>query len=186
MTNRKRITFETETCSRCGGSGEYPSAAWQGMCLGCNRTGRRMTRRGKAAKRRYDELIEAMSKPVTDVEVGDRVQFASSPKWYTVSSSKPYFPQEGAQMSGDWWELQTNGQGLIAQTTSLVKVWDAEVFDNALRVVGRMKGATVEGLEEEPEEASEEPHTGRVSHAGHDHPNTPAARAACRRALASA
>ena len=183
MTNRKRITFETETCNRCGGSGQYPSAAWQGMCLGCNGTGRRMTRRGKAAKRRYDEIIEKMCKPVTEIEVGDRVQFASSHKWFTTVSSKPYLPQEGAQMSGDWWEIRTNGQGLIAQTTSLVKVWDPEVFDEAARVVGRMKGATVEGLEEE---APEEPRTGRVSHAGHDHPNTAAARAACRRALSNA
>lgn len=79
--------FETEICSRCGGSGTYSrTAMWGTTCFKCGRiphvpgSGRVLTARGAAAQASF---IASMSKPARDVTVGDRVLFRST--WGTVT-----------------------------------------------------------------------------------------------------
>jgi hypothetical protein len=59
--------IERHTCGRCGGSGRYPSSCWNGMCLGCQGIGYRMTKRGAKANA---YLIRLRSKPVEELTVG--------------------------------------------------------------------------------------------------------------------
>lgn len=56
----RTITYEREECTRCGGTGQYPSACYNGLCLGCSGTGRKLTRRGKAAKAKIDALLNSL------------------------------------------------------------------------------------------------------------------------------
>lgn len=77
------ISYETEICGRCAGSGQYPSAAWQGVCLGCSGHGSRLTRAGKAALKKYEAYLEQHhTKLAIDLEPGDQVRKAG--RWVTV------------------------------------------------------------------------------------------------------
>jgi hypothetical protein len=61
--------FETETCSRCGGSGNYSYCQSYGTtCFKCRGKRRTFTKRGAAASKMYDTLA---SKPVRDLQPGD-------------------------------------------------------------------------------------------------------------------
>jgi hypothetical protein len=67
--------FEHDTCGRCGGSGHYSYNQIHGtVCYGCNGHGVKLTRRGQAAQRLFNELL---SKPVEQVVVGDRIRIDS-------------------------------------------------------------------------------------------------------------
>jgi hypothetical protein len=54
-----KIEWDREKCARCGGSGRYPSSMWDGVCLGCNGKGRKLTRVGRAAFKKYDAALRA-------------------------------------------------------------------------------------------------------------------------------
>jgi hypothetical protein len=52
------ITYEKETCGRCGGSGRYSFNQIDGdRCYGCGGSGQRLSKRGKAAKAFADERL---------------------------------------------------------------------------------------------------------------------------------
>lgn len=75
----KGISFETETCDRCGGTAQMPFAAWGGVCLKCNKSGKGngqiMTRAGKAARKAYDDYLEKHhTKMMIDLQPGDIVR----------------------------------------------------------------------------------------------------------------
>jgi hypothetical protein len=203
MTNTAniKITFETETCMRCAGSGDYPSACWQGVCLGCSGRGIRWTRRGRAARNAYDEVMAGMKRTYGDVKVGDRVRMSISPhgslssvtRWVVVESIKVH-PKSMKIGDGPWVDTLSftyvgidaeKYNGRQAHPTNPIMIWDADIYLAAARRVDRMKGATVTGLEPT--------HTERViakravvmtahrgSHADCDHEATPAARRRCR------
>jgi hypothetical protein len=165
MTNTAniKVTFETETCGRCGGTGQYPSACWQGVCLGCSGRGVRLTRRGRAARNAYDETMSAMDRTYGDVKIGDRVRMSISPhgslasttKWVIVESIKVH-PKSIKHGDGPWLDTLSftyvgidaeKYNGRQADATCSIKIWDADVFVAAARRVDRMKGATVTGLD---------------------------------------
>ncbi len=63
-----RITYEKETCGRCGGCGRYSYNQITGdRCFGCNGTGQRLSKRGRAAKALADAMLDV---PVQDVPQG--------------------------------------------------------------------------------------------------------------------
>lgn len=67
----KKPLFEAQTCSRCGGSGQYSWNAMHGSrCFGCGGHGYKLTKRGAAAQELYRELL---SKKVEDLQVGDKI-----------------------------------------------------------------------------------------------------------------
>jgi hypothetical protein len=100
--------FETETCSRCGGTGTFSYCARYGRtCFKCRGTGVTLTKRGAAAKARYETLL---SRPFGEVQVGDFV-FAGFPemgkaiKWRRVLSIEPDRFNDGyslAKLTGDY------------------------------------------------------------------------------------
>ncbi len=70
-----KIEWERETCSRCAGTGQYPSPAWQGVCLKCGGKGKMLTRAGRAALAKYDAYLAAHhTKNMIDLEPGDIVR----------------------------------------------------------------------------------------------------------------
>lgn len=61
--------FETETCSRCGGSGEYSYNQIDGTkCFGCGGNGQQYTPRGRQARQFY---VKIMQKRAVDFAVGE-------------------------------------------------------------------------------------------------------------------
>lgn len=83
-------SFETHTCGRCLGSGTYPSSAWNGVCLGCNGSGKNLTRAGRAAKKIHDAWIDThLMISATSLKPGDRFQPNKIDGWKTVVSIDP-------------------------------------------------------------------------------------------------
>lgn len=79
--------YETQPCTRCGGSGHYSyCSAYGTVCFKCSGSGKQLTRAGDKARRKFEEVTRiAWSKPVAEVEVGDRVKSHSNDKgWRTV------------------------------------------------------------------------------------------------------
>jgi hypothetical protein len=63
--------LETETCGRCGGSGKFSYNQMDGdRCYGCQGSGVRYTKRGKAAKAFLDSLRKVR---VDSLKVGDLI-----------------------------------------------------------------------------------------------------------------
>lgn len=77
-----KTAFETETCTRCGGCGNYSFNLMYGtVCFGCGGKGWRFTKRGAAAKGLYVSLI---SRPARLLQPGDLFRSTSSEKWVRV------------------------------------------------------------------------------------------------------
>lgn len=75
-----KIRYETETCGRCGGSGEYSYCQTHGTtCFGCSGGGDRYSKRGKAAIARVKAFKKAkFSKLASAVKAGDIVNHCNS------------------------------------------------------------------------------------------------------------
>lgn len=79
------MNFETETCSRCHGSGSYSRCEMYGTtCFRCHGRKLTLTARGAAAKAYFEALC---SKPASEVRVGDAVWFEGFSKscWFEVT-----------------------------------------------------------------------------------------------------
>ena len=76
--------FETETCSRCGGSGHYSYNPMYGTtCFKCHGRGYVFTKRGLAASQFY---TESLSVSTADLEVGMYVWDKFNGRWERVES----------------------------------------------------------------------------------------------------
>lgn len=87
-------TLETETCSRCGGSGNYSYCQWFGtVCFKCGGRKVTLTKRGAAAARYLREL---RSKRAADVKPGDRIWISGvdcigqAGQWLVVDTIETY------------------------------------------------------------------------------------------------
>jgi hypothetical protein len=95
--------FETETCGRCGGTGNYSYNRMHGtVCYGCAGNKVRLTKRGKAAQA---WLVAQQSVPVSALQVGDLVReedfFAGVVAWMRV---------DGVEAEGQGFRLQLSYQ----------------------------------------------------------------------------
>ena len=74
-TPTNKLGFPLARCTRCGGTGRYPSSAYRGICLGCSGTGRvdfsRSSRRQRLAYEAH--VVETQTTNLYDLEVGDTV-----------------------------------------------------------------------------------------------------------------
>jgi hypothetical protein len=81
--------FESATCGRCGGSGNYSYNQVNGTtCFGCGGAGVKLTKRGSAAKAFY---VESQQVPVADLKPGMFVwddTWGKKPKFMPVLSIK--------------------------------------------------------------------------------------------------
>lgn len=75
-TDAKRISYEREPCTRCGGSGHYSYNRIDGTtCFKCRGTGAQLTPRGKAALAFADSLL---NRRIEDVSAEDRFQYVDA------------------------------------------------------------------------------------------------------------
>lgn len=156
-----KVKFETEDCSRCGGSGEYSSCAMYGKtCFKCRGGKIQLTRRGIAARKAFDAVMDRMDKTWAEVKPGDRVHVRGingALRWFivdTIEGGSPLRSRTGGE-SAPWIEIPTLDVTYVNakfvdghHAIGTVRVWDAEIYRAAAVRVERLAGATVTGLDE--------------------------------------
>lgn len=123
--------LETETCTRCGGSGKFSYNQMDGdRCYGCNGKGIAYTKRGKAAAR-YLENLRTIR--LDQLQVGDFMLNKSNGKFQRVTDIKPNDSVKsqnkttGAWEVMDYLEVTTERGGLIGpRDTPVRKAFTAE------------------------------------------------------------
>ena len=111
------VAFETETCSRCGGSGRYSFCQMYGdMCFKCSGKGKVYTMRAMAALAYGRELRTVKT---SEVQIGWLLYEMASPLggkagWHVVTNSAlsncTWRTQDGKE--GSYWLLETSEGGL--------------------------------------------------------------------------
>ena len=82
-----KTSFEKQTCSRCGGSGQYSYCQSYGStCFKCVGKGEVLTKRGHAA---YLVYIESLKVPLTEIAIGDLIQIE---EWYPAGTIRYFAP----------------------------------------------------------------------------------------------
>lgn len=99
MSTETKVTkFESEVCSRCGGSGEYSYCLTYGKtCFKCHGRRHVLTKRGSAAQAYYVSLL---SVPGSELKVGTVIQvkaFQRTPGFYAIERIGTGI-QEGSSM----------------------------------------------------------------------------------------
>jgi hypothetical protein len=124
--------FETQTCTRCAGSGKFSFNLMHGdRCYGCGGTGHQFTARGKAAKAHFTSLLQ---RKVADLKVGEFVKtwvvLGGSDVWCIVEAIREDALNPGmvyidlkSIKSG---RGMTCGQWLISDVTSVVSQADLD------------------------------------------------------------
>lgn len=76
--------FETQTCTRCGGSGHHSYCQMYGTtCFKCHGAGKVYTKRGRAAVEHWTRL---MSKQAGELQPGDKIRERGIRGWCTVQA----------------------------------------------------------------------------------------------------
>lgn len=98
------LCYETETCGRCHGTGQYSYNQVDGSrCYGCGGTGKRLTKRGAAARAFADTLLDLR---IEDVQVGQRVSFIDLGRRTTITVRSIDRKVGGKRLiDGDWQPL---------------------------------------------------------------------------------
>lgn len=80
--------FESKVCSRCGGSGNFSFNHKDGtMCYGCNGTGSKLTKRGTAALKFFQDSLTI---PASELAVGMRIKESVLSKKFVVIQNIHY------------------------------------------------------------------------------------------------
>lgn len=125
---RTSLKFETTTCGRCGGSGNYSYCQMYGTrCFGCSGSGIVLSCNGKRAQAKANELLAAATTILADtLTVGMKYRttdIAGRKVWATVLTT----PVHDAEPSG-WSE--TNG----VRTMNFAIHFDAKIGKNEVGV----------------------------------------------------
>lgn len=125
-TDAAPATLETESCSRCGGTGSYSWCRDYGSkCFKCAGKGITLTKRGQAANRYLRDL---RSKRLADVVVGDKFLSEAIPcpgipgnvtQWVTVEEIGTRTYKVKSQNDPDWREVtetMISGTGIKTKT----------------------------------------------------------------------
>jgi hypothetical protein len=141
------LRFETETCTRCAGAGHM--AGYEGIdggkCFKCGRSGQQLTRRGTAARKRFDESRAANVVAVRDVEVGMRVGYARTTEPFRTVTEAPR-EGRGAQIAPDGariplWEIRTARSIIMALPDAEIAFITPETTVDAWNAALRSSGA---------------------------------------------
>lgn len=125
MTDATIDRLETETCTRCGGTGQHSYCQmWGSTCFKCGGRGRTYTKRGAAAVAFLRSLREV---PAADIVVGDLVWFDGSPLggrkggFQVITEAYPQQSQPGNVV------ISANGVSLgCAGSYMVLKGWDKD------------------------------------------------------------
>lgn len=148
------IRFEKQTCGRCGGSGHHSYNERHGsICYGCSGSGKRLTRKGKAASIAVEAERERLygRKPI-DVRAGDRVWtdgvvtmsgLVGRSSWRTaIADASPDELNAGLVV------LSFEGYTLHAHGGRNVRVWSQAAADAIEAFARTLIGKGVAALEE--------------------------------------
>lgn len=70
-----KITFDRDTCGRCGGTGRMPFSVHGGVCFACGGSGLRLSRSGRAAHKRFEAwAATALDRLPLELQAGDVVK----------------------------------------------------------------------------------------------------------------
>lgn len=130
--------FETVTCSRCAGSGNYSYCQTYGTtCFKCHGKGKVHTVRGKAAIDYFNSLNPTVR--MDEIKVGQRVHISSIGK-FTVRTSAALAPgsatskgPSGETIDHPYWEIRGETLGFSASISHQVKLVLAPAVHNANR-----------------------------------------------------
>lgn len=136
--------WETETCSRCGGCGEYSYCEMYGRtCFKCAGSGKTYTKRAAAARNWLRERLEV---PVVDLKIGDRV-FVSGVGRFTIRQLGPTGSfctnnQTGEKteyfnISGDKLGYHTFATSKVQRVPTSEQVAEAIAYQNSLTKQGK-------------------------------------------------
>ena len=122
----RKLLFENETCSRCGGCGQYSYCQMYGTrCFKCGGDGVTLTKRGKTAQLWFNAK---KMKPASEVKIGDRVVYDGVPgfsKTTVVTVDFVGYPVEGGSKwlcnkTGEWKpHFQVNGKNVRGENFSI-------------------------------------------------------------------
>lgn len=150
------IRFDTKPCSRCGGSGRYSYNQIDGdRCYGCGGAGVQLSKKGAAARKAYDEAIDAVSlRPAFTVRAGDRVQYPGRRGWQTVERVQTDWIDpdhtKPLRISGAPGRINTSifcaRETYAAQAGTNVRVFPGNEAVRAVQdeIAARFSGATIE------------------------------------------
>lgn len=133
-------TFESESCSRCGGSGKYSFNHMDGdRCYGCGGTGLKLTARGSAARKLFEDSME---KVVKDLQVGDKVfthiGLSSNRVWQTIAAIE----EDTLNVGQNRVTLRLTRKGKPSKSYGLF--WDSKIF--AMRTTEERDAKLAEAL----------------------------------------
>ena len=134
------LKYETETCSRCSGSGRYSYNQMTGSrCFKCHGQTTVYTKRGLAARKFADELREL---PVTDIKIGDRIYWGRKGALTATAISEPFNSGFGVSKDGGETFVYENecvnitGQSLTQRfnvNTSVRRGWTQDMIEEVAK-----------------------------------------------------
>ena len=138
------ITYEQQTCGRCGGCGSYSYNQITGSrCFKCHGAGTVDSRKGAKARAAVAEKRnELYGRAIEDVKVGDRAKMPgrgmfAADRWATITES------QADDLNAGFWSLRCDGSGLGAQRGHRMHVFTPEAAAAILDFAATLKGCTV-------------------------------------------
>jgi hypothetical protein len=129
----KTREFETVTCSRCGGTGNYSYCAMYGTtCFKCAGGKKVFTKRGQVAWNLYQALLKIRAadiKPGMTLIVDNRKYLVESARFGTIEDCTARYLDK---TTGEWafyWEIRCGSYGLSTFPEQMVKIgWTKEAI----------------------------------------------------------
>lgn len=146
MTTRTTIYFETQTCSRCGGTGRMPYSAYGGVCFKCNGQTKTFTRAGLAARKAFFAARAAACETasVTGLTAGQKVSFDGGERWRTVVADVDPTRECGSAGIGEdkvaLIRVETQKVNHLVKRTDTVLLWTPGAHEAAIEKVRKRKG----------------------------------------------
>ena len=137
-----RVQFETKTCNRCGGGGQYSYNAMHGTtCFKCRGYGKVLSEQGAKARTTYRAFrLNLCGTPAREVQPGDRIKLSNG--WHTIAEVRMETESDAAY-GRESVELRYNGGRHVMEAgTQVLHRPTAEKLKQLLQY-----GATLTGAE---------------------------------------
>ncbi len=142
-----KITYQTESCSRCGGCGEYSYCQMHGTrCFKCGGNGKQLTRAGSRARKAINEFKTRYYRLVTDLEPGQIIRY--NDRWRkveTVGSSESRWLDKATGEWRNYFQIKTANLNIGTFPEQSIEVrYTPEQFRNELLPFARtLRGVNI-------------------------------------------
>jgi len=145
-TTVQTISWETDVCDRCGGTGYMPYAAYGGVCFKCNKAGKVLTPAGRAARKAYMEARNAacVKATVRELVAGDKFSL-NGDRWARVLEVKAPEGDVWYGKAGDvsLWSIETKNTNYLMDPDAEVLIWSPNAFLAGVTKVVNRKGSVL-------------------------------------------